>query len=134
MTNPLTADAEAIFRAALERVDPVPMMKRVLRLDRDVLRLETELASASFDLSSFDRVVVTGMGKATARMALGLEEFLGDRIADGRVSVKAGHVETLRRVRLIEASHPVPDESSSRAAEEILAFADACDCLLYTSD
>src|SRR5664280_52746 len=127
MTNPLTADAEAIFRAALERVDPVPMMKRVLRLDRDVLHVETELSSASFDLSTFDRVVVTGMGKATARMALGLEEILGDRIADGLISVKAGHVETLRRVRLIEASHPVPDESSSRAAEEIRAFADACD-------
>ena len=127
MTNPLTADAETIFRAALERVDPVPMMKRVLRLDGNVLRLETELSSARFDLSTFDRVVVTGMGKATARMALGLEEILGDRIADGLISVKAGHVETLRRVRLIEASHPVPDESSSRAAEEIRAFADACD-------
>jgi hydroxypyruvate reductase len=127
MTARLATDAEAIFRAALDRVDPVPMMKRVLRLDGDVLRVATELSSASFDLSRFDRVVVTGMGKATARMALGLEEILGDRIADGLVSVKAGHVETLRRVRLIEAGHPVPDESSRRAAEEIRAFAGACD-------
>src|ERR1039457_4517646 len=99
MTNPLTADAEGIFRAALERV---------VRPDRDVLHGETEPSSASFDLSPFDRVVVTGMGKATARMALGLEEILGDRIADGLISVKAGHVETLRRVRLIQASQPVP--------------------------
>lgn len=103
------------------------MMRRVLRLDGDVLRLETELSSAAFDLSAFGRVVVTGMGKATARMALALEEILGDRIADGLISVKAGHVETLRRVRVIEASHPVPDESSARAAQEILAFANACD-------
>ena len=101
MDDPINADAEAIFRAALERVDPVRMMKRVLRLDGELLRVETELASASFDLSAFDRVVVTGMGKATARMALGLEEILGERIAGGLVSVKAGHVETLRRVRLI---------------------------------
>ena len=127
MTNPLRADAETIFRAALARVDPVPMMRRVLRLEGDLLRLETEHASASWDLSAFDRVVVAGAGKATARMALGLEEILGDRIADGLVVVKAGHVETLRRVRLVEAAHPVPDASSAQAAEALLAFARACD-------
>ena len=127
MTNPRAADAEAIFRAALDRVDPVRMMRRVLRLERDVLYVETEISSARFDLSAFDRVVVTGMGKATARMALGLEEVLGDRIAGGLVAVKTGHVEALRRVRLVEAAHPVPDESSSRAAEEILALAKTCD-------
>lgn len=127
VTGTLRADAEAIFRAALERVDPVPMMKRVLRLEGDVLVAATELGSARFDLSAFDRVVVTGMGKATARMALGLEEILGDRIASGLVAVKSGHVETLRRVRLVEASHPVPDASSARAADEVLAFAETFD-------
>ena len=121
------SNAEAIFRAALDRVDPLRMMKRVLRLEGHVLSVETELASARFDLSTFERVVVTGMGKASARMALGLEEILGDRIADGLIAVKTGHVEALRRVRLIEAAHPVPDESSSRAAREILAFADSFD-------
>ena len=127
MTSPPLADAEAIFRAALDRVDPVRMMRRVLRLDGDVLSVETELSSARVDLSAFDRVVVAGMGKASARMALGLEEILGERIADGLVAVKTGHVEKLRRVRLIEASHPVPDESSARAAGEVLALAEACD-------
>ncbi len=127
VTGSLRADAEAIFRAALERVDPVLMMKRVLRLDGDALAVQTELASARFDLSAFDRVVVTGMGKATARMALGLEEILGDRISGGLVSVKTGHVETLRRVRLIEAGHPVPDAASARAADEVLALAGGFD-------
>src|ERR1035437_8787928 len=107
MTNPLTADAEPTFRAAPARAAPLPVMKRGLRLDGDVVPLEAELSSANFDPSTFDRVVVMGMGKATARMALGLEEILGDRIADGLISVKAGHVETLRRVRLIEGRHPV---------------------------
>lgn len=123
----LSHDAEAIFRAALSRVDPVPMMRRVLRLDGDVLRLATEETALEYDLSSFDRVVVTGMGKASARMALGLEEVLGDRIAGGVVATKAGHVEPLRRIRLIEASHPVPDASSVRAAEAVLELAEGCD-------
>lgn len=125
--DPLRADAEAIFRAALERVDPVPMMRRVLRLDGDLLRVETEETSASFDLARFDRVVVTGAGKASARMALAVEELLGDRLAGGLVVVKAGHAERLRRVCLVEAAHPVPDASSVRAAEELLAFAAGLD-------
>ncbi|HTS03896.1 MAG TPA: glycerate kinase, partial [Thermoanaerobaculia bacterium] len=62
MTSAPARDLEAIFRAALDRVDPVRMMKRVLRLEGDVLLVETELSSARFDLSAFDRIVVTGMG------------------------------------------------------------------------
>ena len=122
MTNDLSTDAESIFRAGIERVDPLPMMRRILRVDGNVLHAETEFESASYDLSAFDRVLVTGMGKATARMALGLEEILGDRIADGLISVKAGHVERLRKIRTLEAGHPVPDATSLRACEEILAF------------
>jgi hydroxypyruvate reductase len=125
--DPLRADAEAIFRAALERVDPVPMMRRVLRLDGDLLRVETEETSAAYDLARFDRVVVTGAGKASARMALAVEALLGDRLAGGLVVVKAGHVERLRHVRLVEAAHPVPDATSVRAAEELLAFAATLD-------
>ena len=121
--NPLRTDAESIFRAALDRVDPVSMLRRVVKLRGDELTVATELDSATVDLTAFDRIVVTGMGKASARMALGLEEVLGDRITDGLVVVKRGHVERLRRVRLLEASHPVPDASSVRGAEEVLALA-----------
>jgi hydroxypyruvate reductase len=125
--NPLRNDAESIFRAALDRVDPVTMLRRVLRLRGELLEVATELGGSTCDLSAFDRVVVTGMGKASARMALGLEEVLGDRIDDGLVVVKTGHVERLRRVRLVEASHPVPDATSVRAADELLAFARGLD-------
>ena len=127
MTGPEYLDADAIFRAAVERVDPVAMMRRVLRLDGATLRVTTEIESATYDLASFDRIVVTGMGKAAARMALGLDRLLGDRIESGIISVKAGHVENLRRVRTIEASHPVPDATSARAADEILEFAESLD-------
>jgi len=60
-------------------------------------------------------------------MARALEDVLGDRITDGLVSVKAGHVEPLRRVRLVEAGHPVPDERSVSAAREIMDLASRAD-------
>lgn len=127
MSERLRADAEDIFRAALERVDPTSMVRRALRLRGDVLEVAPELGTAVYDLAEVDRVVVTGMGKASARMALGIEELLGDRIQGGLVVVKAGHVEQLRRVRWMEASHPVPDESSQRAAQALLDLAGTFD-------
>jgi glycerate 2-kinase len=83
-----------------------------------------ESARIEFDLGAFDRIVVVGAGKAGAPMAAGVEAVLGERIADGLVAVKHGHTATpegtpLRRVRLIEAGHPVPDAASERAAREI---------------
>lgn len=125
-TDPLR-DAESIFRAGLDRVDPLKMMKRVLSLDGDTLRVTTESQSFEYDLSRYGRILVLGAGKASARMALGLEELLKDRIADGIVAVKEGHLELLDRIRLIEASHPVPDERSAAAAEAVLDLARSAD-------
>lgn len=64
-------------------------------------------------------VVVLGAGKAAARMAAAAERCLGDRVCGGLVVVKDGHGQSLQRVRLLEAAHPVPDERSMRAGEAI---------------
>ncbi|EHJ46423.1 Hydroxypyruvate reductase [Solidesulfovibrio carbinoliphilus subsp. oakridgensis] len=117
------AEAEAIFRAGLARVDPLAMMERVLSLTGDVLRVATETECHQYDLAGVKRIFVLGAGKASARMALGLERLLGDRITAGVVAVKEGYRERLSRVRLLEASHPVPDARGVAAAREVLAMA-----------
>jgi glycerate 2-kinase len=66
------------------------------------------------------KVLVLGVGKAAASLALGLERVLGDRIDAGVVVVKHGHREQLRRIRIQEASHPVPDQSCLDATTELL--------------
>lgn len=109
-----------IFSAALERVDPLRMMERVVQLDGDLLRVETETETQEFDLRRFGRIIAFGAGKASARMALGLEAILGGRLSGGAVVTKTGHVERLSRIELIEASHPVPDGTSAAAAEALL--------------
>ncbi|MGB4572553.1 MAG: glycerate kinase [Rectinemataceae bacterium] len=122
----LREDARSIFMAGLERVDPAAMMRRVIRLDeeggpgKERLTVRTELEHASYDLADFDRILVTGFGKASARMAIALEEILGKRISGGVVAVKSGHVEPLEHIALVEASHPVPDASSIAAAKAVL--------------
>lgn len=116
--------AETIFRAGLARVDPLAMMRRVLTLSGQELRLATESRCLDLDMSAFETIRVLGAGKASARMALGLERLLGERIAGGVVVVKDGCMEPLRRIRLMEASHPVPDERSAAAARTLLQEAE----------
>lgn len=117
-------DAEAIFRAAVARVDPAPMVERTLSVVEGPAGAEllasTGHEEARYALSSYDRIFATGMGKASARMAAGLERVLGSRLAGGLVAVKEGHVEKLGKIRLLEAGHPVPDERSRAAAAAIL--------------
>ncbi len=124
MRDPV-ADAEAIFRAGLARVDPLAMMGRVLSLTGDTLRVTTETECHTYDLSRYRHIYVLGAGKASARMALGLERLLGGRITSGLVAVKEGYRETLSRIRLLEAAHPVPDARSAAAAREVLGLAAA---------
>lgn len=120
------ADAEAIFRAAVARVDPAPMIERALSLEDGpqgpVLVVRTEVEEARYELRNYDRIFATGMGKASARMARGLESRLGDRLKGGLVAVKEGHIEVLSRIQLLECGHPVPDARSGAAAAAILAL------------
>jgi glycerate-2-kinase len=76
-----------------------------------------------YDLDRFERVIVAGAGKASAAMAEGIEQLLGDRISEGLIITKYGHSEPLAHCRIIEAGHPVPDENSLRAGREILDLA-----------
>ncbi len=116
------ANAEAIFKAAVDRVDPSRMIERAVRIERDDLVVSAGAESVRYGLGGIDRIFVTGMGKASAKMAAGLERALGSRIAGGLVAVKEGHVEPLERVRLVEAGHPVPDGRSQAAAAAILGL------------
>lgn len=116
-------DAETIFRSGLERADPRSMICRTLSCEGNTLSVRTETETASYDLSRYDSIVALGMGKAGAKMAAGLEAVLGDRLSGGIVAVKKGYTEKLKRTTLIEASHPVPDETSVSAANQILHYA-----------
>ncbi|MFW6312544.1 MAG: glycerate kinase type-2 family protein [Spirochaetota bacterium] len=127
MTTQQKQDLTRIVKDALARVDPYEMIRNVISLDGTMLNIDTEAVHDSLDLESFTRIVVIGAGKAGAPMARALEEILGDRSTEGVVSVKEGHTEPLRTIRLVEAGHPVPTDLSVTAAREILELARSAD-------
>jgi hydroxypyruvate reductase len=70
------------------------------------------------------RTVVVGAGKAAASMALAVEtHWPAGKPLEGVVITRYGHGLATKRIRVIEAGHPVPDEHGETAAREILEIA-----------
>ena len=71
------------------------------------------------------RTVVVGAGKAAGAMALAVENhWPAAAPLEGVVITRYGHGSPTKRIRVVEAGHPVPDEQGERAAREILALAE----------
>lgn len=67
------------------------------------------------------KLIVVAAGKAAYRMAKTAEEVLGDRIDQGIVITKYGHVEgQIPGFTCYEAGHPVVDENSVAATEKAI--------------
>jgi hydroxypyruvate reductase len=67
------------------------------------------------------RTLVIGAGKAAASMAVAVERHWPlDAALEGLVVTRYKHGLPTRRIRVIEAGHPVPDETGESAAKEIL--------------
>src|SRR5689334_23868052 len=65
------------------------------------------------------RTVVIGAGKAAVAMARAVEENWRGPL-EGLVVTRYGHAVPCARIEVVEAGHPVPDESGQQAAERIM--------------
>jgi hydroxypyruvate reductase len=95
------------------------LLRRLVTLRGETL----EAGPLTLDLDRVRRILVLGCGKASAWMAEALEAILGDRISDGFVVVKDGHLRPLTRIRLAEAGHPVPDARGQAASSTLVELA-----------
>ena len=67
------------------------------------------------------RTLVVGAGKAAASMALAVERhWPQDAPLEGLVLTRYGHGVPTRRIKVVEAGHPVPDAAGEAAAREVL--------------
>ena len=67
------------------------------------------------------RTVVVGVGKAAAKMAATFEANFSGPLS-GIVVCPYGHKIKCKKIRILEASHPLPDENGLRASREILSL------------
>jgi glycerate 2-kinase len=75
------------------------------------------------------RLIVLACGKGAATMAKAAEVYFARTIEEGCCAglcvTRRGYGQPLSHFELIEASHPVPDDSSAAAAQKALAMAEA---------
>ena len=73
------------------------------------------------------KIIVIACGKAAAGMAKAAEQYYERRVAPAQLTgvavIRHGFGEPLKKIRLIEAGHPVPDVASHYAAAEAMRLA-----------
>src|SRR5260370_40328822 len=65
------------------------------------------------------RTFVAAAGKAAASMALAVEKHFQGEL-EGIAITRYGHGLPTKKIRVIEAGHPVPDEAGEAAAREVI--------------
>jgi len=105
--------ARAILKEALAAADPASLVEARLR----VRPRSIEAAGIRFGVGP-GRIALVAAGKAAVPMARAAERALGDRLSEG-VAVTNATSEALERVRILTASHPVPDARGLTAALEV---------------
>lgn len=97
---------EALFKAAVKSADPV------------------HTVPAHLPPRPEGRVVVVGAGKASARMAEVVESCWGE--VEGLVLTRYGYGRPTKKIKIVEAAHPVPDQAGLEATKDMLELLSTC--------
>lgn len=116
-------EIQSLFIKGIESALPKNLFEKYLLLQNNLLTVNSiNQSSKTYNLEQFENIYITGAGKAVSSMAKALENILEEKIHSGIVVTKYGFLEKLNKIKLLEAAHPVPDENSVNAANEILQF------------
>ncbi|UCG79407.1 MAG: glycerate kinase [Nitrospirota bacterium] len=96
-----------IFNAAVKAVDPYECVSRYLINTPPVWE---------------GGVHIIGFGKAAYGMGAACEEVIGSDVRGGILITKYGHSGSLRKLKIFEADHPVPDLNGQNATRELIDY------------
>ena len=116
-------DAERIYYAGIQAVDPEKAIYTFCQRQGNDLIVN----QVRYDLTRFNRIIIVGAGKASAKMAAAIETILGGEKTSGIVVVKYDHTYPIKSVKLIEAGHPIPDEQGMNGASSICQLLKSCE-------
>jgi glycerate 2-kinase len=111
-------EVSGIFAAALEAVSPY-----------DAADGYCEYIETLYKNGNFNRLIVTGFGKAACPMAKAIEDCLKDIIAGGIIIAKYNNCNKYAPVnmRIVEAGHPLPDKQGINGTEEVIGLLEKAD-------
>jgi len=99
---------------ALKSVEPKNLIQDAVKIVKDKLIIRND----KFDLRKFRKILVVGGGKASAQMALAIEEILRkyskinyNGLINIPNSLKVKGYDVSNKIKMNLASHPIPDEN-----------------------
>jgi len=128
----LLADAEKkgiyqLYQTALEimnegimAADPKLAVKKAIKIRKDIIYF---LENLKEKVNKQTKIIVIGGGKASAEMALAIEEILRDKISSGYINVPDNinfNEKQAKKIILNSAGHPFVNEGSIKGAYQIL--------------
>ncbi len=109
-----------ILSAALEAAEPQKAVQKVLKKEKNFLEIEEQ----SYHLDDIENIYLVAFGKAARAMASATHKILGNALCKGIIVSKhplsEKTSEVLKTSEVFLAGHPIPDERSLAAGEEIL--------------
>lgn len=121
--------ALAILETGLQASDPYYNTRKLLHLGNNKLVIsgrefepleDPRSGDEVIDLSKIRHIYVLGAAKGVQRVALAIEDALGDRLTGGHVIDKKGSPIILKKIGVTLGAHPVPDEDCVKGCEKIL--------------
>src|SRR4051794_40425349 len=113
--SPVQSLLRKMVAAGLQAADPYRAVLRTVSLVDRRLHVGRKV----YNLDKYDRVLAVGAGKASARMAQALEHILRGQLEGGFVVVPTSHRLGTKRIRIVEAGHPIPDRAGVVATRQL---------------
>jgi glycerate 2-kinase len=107
-----------ILAASIRAVEPGAAVERFVRRSGTILNVD----GREYDLASFHRVGMLGIGKASVAMSTQLAGILGTQLQAGLVITKHADARSNFPFTLLEGGHPIPDVHSLEAGKKTLEF------------
>lgn len=121
LVNILHEDALSLFHTGIKAASPHNLIPNNMLLEENILTFsDINGTSKLFDLKNYNRTIVIGAGKASTSMAYEVEKILDDKIDEGIVVTKYYSRSELKRILVLEASHPLPDKSGIETSKKIV--------------
>ena len=106
-----TETLKQAFEEAVNAVLPKNVIPESVKVKDKTLQIEND----TYPLKKF---YLFGSGKASIEMAKAIEGILEDYVISG--TVVCNYTEPLKKVKVLEGSHPIPDQKSIKAGETLL--------------
>lgn len=103
-----------IVSEGFRTVDPTTVVKRVLHVEGDVVRINSKTYSAR-------RIHIIGFGKASLKMLEGVLNILGERVCGG-VIITPNTTGKIHTVHVLKGDHPYPGENTLKSSLQLIEY------------